>query len=212
MILSCKVASMSNSQQTANIDLYKEAIERLLSILQEARQFEGTEPNAITLATSDLKGHVTARTVMLRHTSMEGLVFYTHESSRKGLQLAENPRGCVVLFWPRLMKQIIVEGTVRVLSESKADANWQSRPRDSQIAAWASDQSSPVQDTAVLKRQLQDTKKRFRDQRIPRPSYWLGYCLVPGRIEFWKAGWHHLNERVSYEKTEDGWIRQLLSP
>lgn len=203
---------MTYSEQAASHDLYKEAVDRLLSILQEARQFEGTEPNAITLATSDLEGRATARTVMLRHTSMEGLVFYTHRSSVKGLQLQENPRACVVLFWPRLMKQIIVEGAVRVLDEADADTHWQSRPRDSQIASWASDQSSPVPDTAILQRQLQDTKERFRDQRIPRPPFWQGYCLVPARIEFWKAGWHHLNERVSYEETENGWIRQLLSP
>jgi pyridoxamine 5'-phosphate oxidase len=207
-----RILFMTHPESIAQTALYEEAIQLLKSTLEEAQQFEGTEPNAMTLATCDFSGRPTARTVMLRDVSRDGLIFYTNETSVKGGQIAENPRACVVFFWPQITQQIVVEGTVKRLSVAETESNWNLRPRDSQLAAWASDQSSPVRDESALKQQLDSVKERFRDRQVPRPDYWFGYCLVPVRIEFWKAGWHILNERTSYQESPDGWIKKLLNP
>lgn len=196
----------------SNLDLYDEAIERFTTILGEARVREPNEPNAMTLATSDRDGRPTARTVTLKDVSTDGLVFYTNEASVKGIQMAENSRACAVFFWRRLMEQVIVDGVVKVLDEPTIDAYWQTRPRESQLVAWASEQSKPLRDRDTLLQRVAEAKMTFRDQKVPRPPYWLGYCLVPSRIEFWKAGWHRPNERISYAPSDTGWCKQYLNP
>lgn len=206
------IGHMAPSVHPANPGLYQEAIERFSAILGEARLLGLREPNAMTLATCDRSGGPTARTVSLKDISAEGLVFYTNEMSVKGIQMAEDSRACAVFFWRRLMEQVIIEGVVRVLDEPTIDRYWQTRTRESQLAAWASEQSKPLRSRHTLLRRVVEAKAAFRDQKVPRPPYWLGYCLVPSRIEFWKAGWHRLNERVSYALSGTGWSKQYLNP
>ncbi len=196
----------------SKLNVYEEAIERFLAILGEARVREPSEPNAMTLATCDRDGCPTARTVSLKSVSADGLVFYTNETSVKGTQIAENSRACAVFFWRRLMEQVVIDGVVKVLDEQTIDMNWQTRPRESQLVAWASEQSKPLRDRATLLQRVAEAKTTFRDQKVPRPPYWLGYCLVPSRIEFWKAGWHRPNERISYMPSDTGWCKQYLNP
>ncbi len=196
----------------SNLDLYDEAIERFTTILGEARVRETNYPNAMTLATSGRDGRPTARTVSLKNVSTDGLVFYTNEASVKGNQMAENSRACAVFFWRRLMEQVIVDGVVKVLDEPTIDAYWQTRPRETQLVAWASEQSKPLRDRDMLLERVAEAKTVFRDQKVPRPTYWLGYCLVPSRIEFWKAGWQRPHERISYMPSDVGWSKQYLNP
>ena len=196
----------------SDLHLYDEAIERFRMVLSEAHTREPNEPNAMTLATSDRDGRPTARTVTLKEVSADGLVFHTNETSVKGIQLAENSRACAVFFWRRLMEQIVVDGVVEVLDEETIDAHWQTRSRERQLVAWASEQSQPTPDRDTLLQRVAEAKTAFRDQKVPRPPDWLGYCLVPSRIEFWQAGWHRPNERISYASTDTGWTKQYLNP
>ncbi len=196
----------------SDLHLYDEAIERFRMVLSEARAREPNEPNAMTLATSDRDGRPTARTVTLKDVSADGLVFYTNETSVKGVQMAENSRACAVFFWRRLMEQIVIDGVVEVLDEQTIDAHWQTRARESQLVAWASKQSQPLRDRDTLLQRVEEAKTKFRDQNVPRPLDWLGYCLVPSRIEFWRAGWQRPNERISYADSDSGWEKQYLNP
>lgn len=196
----------------SNLDLRDEAFARFTLILGEARAREPNEPNAMTLATSDREGHPTARTVTLKDVSADGFVFYTNETSVKGIQMAENARACAVFFWRSLMQQVVIDGEVRVLDEQTVDAYWQTRSRESQLVAWAVEQSQPLRDRDTLLQRVAEAKTTFRDQQVPRPSHWLGYCLVPSRIEFWQAGWRRPNERISYTSSDTGWSKQYLNP
>lgn len=207
-----RMASERHAMEISKPDLYQEAIDRLVTLLGEARRVELNEPNAMTLATCDRNRRPTARTVSVKDVSTDGLVFYTNELSVKGVQMAEISQACAVFFWRRLMEQVIVEGAVKVLDEPTLETYWQTRTRESQLVAWASEQSKSLRDRHTLRRRVHEAKVAFREEKVPRPPYWLGYCLVPSRIEFWKAGWHPPYERVSYERSETGWTKQLLNP
>ena len=192
--------------------IYSEAIQRFNAYLREAETSELSEPGAMTLATCDTSGRPTARTVLLKGASEDGLMFFTNSKSTKGLQLADNPRACAVFHWRSLRQQVIFEGRVTELGELESDQYWDTRDRESQISAWASKQSRPLANRTALRAKVAEMKDRFRDGRVPRPSHWKGYLLSPVRIEFWRAGWARLNERESYELTDGEWIRQLLNP
>ena len=192
--------------------IYSEAIHRFNSYLREAETSEKADPGAMTLATCDRSGRPTARTVLLKGVSEEGLMFFTNAKSTKGQQLADNPRACVVFHWRSLRQQVIFEGSVSELSAIESDKYWDTRDRESQISAWASKQSQPLSNRTALRNKVNEMKERFRDEKVPRPAYWQGYRLQPERIEFWRAGWARLNERESYEQTEGQWTKQLLNP
>ena len=194
------------------MDLYAEALNRFRDLLDEAQKTDLPEPAATTLATADANGHLTARTVLLKKLDERGFTFFTNLDSRKARQLKENPHAALCFFWQNLMQQVTVEGVAELISDEEADAYWVTRERNSQLAAWASKQSSPLDKRETLSRRLREIKQRFTDQRIPRPPNWSGYRLVPERIEFWSAGWHRLHERVCYYKSMSGWSVTLLYP
>ena len=194
------------------MDLYAEALNRFRELLEEARKTDLPEPTAATIATADASGYPTARTVLLKKLDDRGFTFFTNLDSRKARQLNENPRAAMCFFWQNLMQQVIVEGSVELIGEEEADAYWVTRERDSQLGAWASQQSSHLDSRDTLSRRLTEIRERFTDQRIPRPPNWSGYRLVPERIEFWTAGWHRLHERVCYYKSLSGWTVTLLYP
>ncbi len=168
--------------------------------------------NAMTLATADGSGAPSARVVLLKHVDRDGFVFYTNYESRKGRELSENPAAALVFWWPALERQVRVEGRVRRLSADASDRYFASRPRGSQLSAWVSRQSRVVEGREVLEKRLQGFAEKFRNDDVPRPEYWGGYCLEPAAVEFWQGQSNRLHDRVLYERGDEGWERRRLAP
>lgn len=191
---------------------YEEALARFGELYQRARESGLTEPSAVTLATATPDGRPSARTVLLKDWDEEGFVFYTNCDSRKGRELAANAHVALLFFWQTVFEQVQVEGVASPVSDAEADEYWSTRPRESQLGAWASRQSEPLESRALLLERVGDCDRRFDGAPVPRPPYWSGYRVVPGRIEFWKPGEHRLNERTQYVRAGDHWTVGLLNP
>jgi pyridoxamine 5'-phosphate oxidase len=197
---------------TDSLMLYKEALSRFHDVLDMAGKTDLREPMAMALATADAEGRPSVRTMLLKSADERGFVFFTNSHSRKGRELVENPHVSLCFFWQPLMRQVRVEGTVVPIAAEESDQYWETRPRDSQLGAWASEQSDPLESRPLLERLVSECHERFLDKPVPRRPHWFGYRVVPERIEFWKSGWHRLHERVLYEKTSEGWVKYLLYP
>jgi len=204
--------STSRPPVTASDPLLHEALARFGALLKQAAELEASEPNAMTIATCDLDGRATARTVLMKRFDPNGLTFFSSDQGVKGQQLADNPRGCAVFHWRTLAQQVIVEGPIRHLPTAESDDYWRTRSRESQLAAWASRQSQALGSRNDLLQRVEQLAQEYADRTIPRPSYWHGFVLDAIRIEFWQAGDARLNHRDSYERSESGWAMQLLSP
>ena len=178
----------------------------------EAREAEPNEPEAMALATAGADGQPSVRMVLLKAHGPEGFTFYTHEGSAKGEDLAQNPRAALLFHWKSLCRQIRIEGSIDRVSDAEADAYFATRARDSQLGAWASDQSRPLDGRDTFERRFAETKRRFEGQDVARPPTWVGYRVVPGRIEFWTAREHRLHERRLFIREGDGWAEGLLYP
>ena len=179
--------------------------------LLEAAGRRAPLPETMTLATATRSGRPSARTLLLRTFDNSGFVFYTNYSGRKGKELAENPQAALVFYWPRLGRQIRVEGRVVAVSLRECDSYFSSRPRDSQLSAWASQQSRVVRDRRFLENQV----KRFNEKypgRVPRPPNWGGYRLQPSIFEFWKERPGRLHDRLRYRRSKGRWIIERLAP
>jgi pyridoxamine 5'-phosphate oxidase len=176
----------------------------------------GAEPidiNAMTLATADKDGKPSARIVLLKGQDDRGFIFFTNYDSRKGRELAENPEGALVFYWPEAERQVCIAGEVSKLSQSESEKYFKSRPRGSRLAAWASKQSQPVQDRSVLERTWQALEKQYPSGDIPLPAFWGGYVLAPRRIEFWQGRPNRLHDRFCYTREDDQrWRIERLSP
>lgn len=194
------------------MDVYREALDRFQNLLQRAHETDLPEPTAMTVATADAKGRPAVRSILLKGVDENGFVFYTNVQSRKGRALAVNPWAALCFFWQPLMEQVEVEGPVHGVTKHEADAYWMTRDRQSQLGAWASHQSQPLDSRRMLKLRVADYARHFNGRPIPRPPYWSGYRVVPRRIEFWKAKPFRLHERVCYEMTLHGWSKCLLNP
>jgi pyridoxamine 5'-phosphate oxidase len=186
-------------------------IREMRTWLDEARTVVG-EPHTMTLATATPDGHPSARVVLLRGIDARGLTFFTNRTSRKGDELRRNPRAAVAIHWWELGRQIRVEGAVDEVSQAESAAYWETRPRGSQIAAWASPQSRPLVDRDELEARVADAEERFGAAAVPLPPFWGGYRLRPESIEFWTHRDNRLHERVRYVREDDGWLRELLAP
>jgi pyridoxamine 5'-phosphate oxidase len=178
----------------------------------EARESEPNEPEAMTVATAGADGQPSARMVLLKAYGPEGFAFYTHEQSAKGQELAENPRAALLFHWKSVCRQVRIEGAVDRVSDAEADAYFATRTRDSQLGAWASDQSRPLDSRATFEERVEEVKRRFEGQDVPRPPTWGGYRVVPERIEFWTARPHRLHERRLFTRRSGGWTEGLLYP
>jgi len=178
----------------------------------EARAGERNEPEAMALATAGADGQPSVRMVLLKAHGPAGFTFYTHEQSAKGEDLAENPRAALLFHWKSLCRQVRIEGRIERASDAEADAYFATRERDSQLGAWASDQSRPLESRATFERRFDEVKQRFAGQDVPRPATWGGYRVVPDRIEFWTAREHRLHERRLFARSGDGWSEGLLYP
>lgn len=182
--------------------------------LQDAEAAGMMEPNAMTLATADRRGRVTARMVLLKGLTPRGAVFYSNYDSRKGHDLAENPRAALCFWWDLLERQVRLEGTVERLDEVDSTTYFHSRPYGSQVAAAASDQSRPLADRSVLEARTADLRARYPegDGPVPRPPQWGGSLVVPDRIEFWKGRRDRMHDRLAFVRDGDTWEVTRLYP
>ena len=178
----------------------------------EARASEPNEPEAMAVATTGEDRRPSVRMVLLKAHGPEGFTFYTHEQSAKGQDLAENPQAALLFHWKTLCRQIRIEGSVERVSAAEADAYFASRVRDSQLGAWASDQSRPLDGRETFERQFEKAKQKFEGREVPRPATWGGYRLIPERIEFWTAREHRLHERRLFIRDGGQWSEGLLYP
>ena len=180
--------------------------------LDEASKSEPNDANAMALATVDAAGRPSARMVLLKGVDERGFVFYTNTESRKGCDLAANPVAALCFHWKSLRRQFRVEGKVERVTEAEADAYFATRPRLSQIGAWASDQSRPLATRADLQARLASYEARYPGEDIPRPPHWSGYRVVPRRIEFWQNMPFRLHDRTVYTRNDGGWTSGKLFP
>lgn len=193
--------------------LLPDPLEQLTLWVKEADDAEVYEPNAMVLSTIDPDQEPSSRTVLLRGIDQHGLYFYTDYGSRKGLALLANPAVSVVFPWYRQHRQVIVFGHATPTDPEVSDAYFETRPRGSQIGAWASDQSRPIDSRDLLEAKVQEMEARFAgDQPIPRPESWGGFLIEPERMEFWAGRTSRLHDRISFQKDSEGWSVTRLQP
>ena len=193
--------------------LLADPMEQLAAWVSEADASGIYEPNAMVLSTIDPDGRPSSRTVLLRGIDDEGLYFYTDYGSRKGLALLSHPDVSVVFPWYSQHRQVIVYGHATPVDPDVSDAYFQSRPRGSQIGAWASEQSRPIASRQALEEKVKAMEERFSgEESIPRPETWGGFLIEPERIEFWAGRTSRLHDRIRFERNETGWTHQRLQP
>jgi pyridoxamine 5'-phosphate oxidase len=169
------------------------------------------EPNAMTLATVGADGAPSARIVLLKGID-DGFVFFSNYTSRKGQEIAHDPRVALIFYWNELERQVRVEGRAAPTDTATSDAYYASRPRGSQLGAWASPQSTVVHGRAALDARLAETAAHYGEGTIPRPPHWGGYRVVPHTIEFWQGRSNRMHDRIRYQRAEHGWRRERLAP
>ncbi len=180
---------------------------------EQAQQADLVEPTAAALATVGPTGRPAVRMILLKGVDERGFVFFTNYDSRKGVELRQNPAAALAIWWDRLTRQVRVEGTVEPIHPAESDAYFQTRPRESQLGAWASAQSDEIASREVLEKRLADVAARFARGPVPRPPHWGGLRLVPAAIEFWQGRPNRLHDRLLYTRCSDGtWSRAHLSP
>ncbi|MZR31933.1 pyridoxamine 5'-phosphate oxidase [Sneathiella litorea] len=180
--------------------------------MAEAEKSEPNDPTAMALATADAEGYPSVRMVLLKGVDDRGFVFYTNFGSQKGRELLANPRAGLCFHWKSLRRSIRVQGTVEKVTDAEADAYFDSRPRDSRIGAWASQQSRPMEGRFTLEAEVAKYAAKYAIGAIPRPDYWSGFRIIPERIEFWRDRPFRLHERRRYEKGPEGWTESVLFP
>lgn len=181
--------------------------------MQEAVASEPRVPDAMQIATAGRDGLPSVRTVLLKEFGAEvGWVFYTNLGSRKGQELADAPCAAAVLHWKSLERQVLARGPITPVSAERADAYWNSRPRGSQLGAWASRQSAELSTTDALTDALREATARFEGSPVPRPPFWSGFHLHATEVEFWQGRPDRLHHRLVFTRTDDGWTRSIRSP
>ena len=195
-------------------DLLDDPIELFGRWLDDAAFAAVPLPNAMAVATADRDGRPSVRHVLLRGVDDRGFTFYTNYGSRKGRELAGNPSAGLVFLWKELDRQVCVTGAVKRTSDAESDAYFAERPRDAQLGAWASEQSTPIPDRDHLDSRLASYEREFANGDVPRPAWWGGFRVVPNAIEFWQGRRHRLHDRFRYERgpASNGWVVERLAP
>ena len=194
--------------------LTDEILDTFNALLDEARASADPEPTAMTVATVGKGGRPAARTVLLKAVDARGFVFYTNFDSRKGRQLAGNPQAALLFHWKMIHDgvQVKIEGTVEPVSAAEADAYFATRPRASQIGAWASLQSQVLPSREVFEQRITEVEQRYEGVYVPRPPHWSGFRVVPEMVEFWYGARYRLHERQRYQRVDGAWQRFMLYP
>jgi pyridoxamine 5'-phosphate oxidase len=193
-------------------DLAADPMVQFRDWFQQAIELELHEPNAMSLATVDAAGRPLLRTVLLKYFDANGFVFFTNYQSRKAKHIAGNPQVSLLFPWVILERQVIVQGRAEKISAAESLKYFTSRPRESQLGAWVSDQSSVISSRKLLMQKLAEIKDKFAHGEIPLPSFWGGYRVVPETIEFWQGGSARLHDRFLYERKDGAWQIERLSP
>ncbi len=170
------------------------------------------EPTAMMLSTADANGNPSARIVLLKEIDDSGFVFYTNYGSRKGKDLKENPKAALTFFWDELRRQIRIEGSIEKISRETSKEYFSSRPRESQIGAWVSAQSSVISNRDILENKFDELDEKFGNEEIPLPDFWGGYKLIPNYFEFWQGRDNRLHDRIYYKKENDEWKIFRIAP
>lgn len=215
MIAETSIAELRREYTMAGLrrdDLASDPIEQFKVWLDEAIAAELPEPTAMTLATCNAKGAPSARTVLLKVVDERGFSFFTNYQSEKARDLAENPRAALVFHWTGLERQVTIRGMVEKLGGAESEIYFQSRPRASQVGAWASVQSSIVEDREILEWRFAEADARFEGESIPKPPNWGGYVVHPHYVEFWQGRPSRLHDRLRYHREGSEWSIDRLSP
>jgi pyridoxamine 5'-phosphate oxidase len=200
-------------QQLLETDVATDPFAQFERWWHDALKGEIDEVNAMTLATASREGIPSARIVLLKSVSEEGFVFFTNYDSRKGKELAENPKACLVFFWKELERQVRIHGSIEKVSAAESDAYFQSRPFGSRIGAWASPQSSVIGSREAIEANIEKYQQQFTEDNIQRPPHWGGYLVIPTEIEFWQGRPNRLHDRIRYVRAEaGGWTIERLAP
>ncbi len=210
-----ELARMRRSYRTARLeaaDVDADPIAQVSRWLADAAAADLREPNAMVLATVGGDGLPSARTVLLRAIDAEGLVFYTSYRGRKAAELAANPQAALLFPWVDLERQVAVRGTVAKVTAAESDAYFASRPRGSQLGAWASEQSTVVPGRAAFERRLGELDSRWHDTAVPRPDDWGGYRVSPVEVELWQGRPDRLHDRLRFRAAGPGWVVERLAP
>jgi len=179
---------------------------------EEAKRAQPQLPEAMTVATAKTEGCVSARVCLLKGFDGRGFAFFTNYSSRKGAEIHDNPRAALCWWWPVLERQVRAEGAIVKTAEEESDAYWVTRPRGSQLGAWASEQSRVLAGRGALDGRFEELSTTYRDVPIPRPPHWGGYRVIPRAIEFWQGRADRLHDRLLYRRVPDRWTIERLAP
>ena len=196
----------------SNIYLPNDPLDLLRSWYNGVSEIDNAEAIAGSLATADQDGKPSVRIVLFKSLVRGDFVFFTNLDSKKARELQDNPCAAICFYWPSIARQVRVEGVAHIVAPKEADEYFATRPKHSQIGAYASRQSQPMQSAAELEERLQYYEKKFADTTIERPEFWSGFRLVPTKIEFWQAGEYRLHKRVLYSRLNGVWQQQLLYP